>query len=68
MSRDEGGMAAVSPRDKSRKDGALSPVTSEKASPLSPPRGAPPDAPRSAGGDSLVRGKDLAVEGKVPEI
>jgi hypothetical protein len=33
------GMAAVSPRDKSRKDGALSPVTSEKATSLSPPRG-----------------------------
>jgi hypothetical protein len=30
------GMAAVSPRDKSRKDGALSPVTPEKASSLSP--------------------------------
>jgi len=29
------GMAAVSPGDKSRKDGALSPVTSEKASFLS---------------------------------
>jgi glycine/D-amino acid oxidase-like deaminating enzyme len=29
------GMAAASPRDTSRKDGALSPVTSEKASSLS---------------------------------
>ena len=47
------GMAAVSPRDKSRKDGALSPVTSEKASSLSPPSGGPPDASRSAGGGSL---------------
>jgi len=44
--------AAVSPRDKSRKDGALPPVTSEKASSLSP-LGGPPDASRSAGGDSL---------------
>jgi hypothetical protein len=32
--------AAVSPRDKSRKDGALSPVTPEKASSLSPHGGA----------------------------
>jgi hypothetical protein len=33
------GMAAVSPTDKSRKDGALSPVAPEKASSLSPPPG-----------------------------
>jgi hypothetical protein len=42
------GMAAVSPRDKSRKDGALPPVTSEKASTLSPIGGGhlmPPSLP-----------------------
>jgi hypothetical protein len=53
------GMAAVSPRDKSRKDGALSPVTSEKASSLSPHRWGPPDATRSAGGASLIQSSPL---------
>jgi hypothetical protein len=47
-------MVAVSPTDGSLKDGALSPVTSEKASSLSS-LGGPPDSSRSAGADSPVR-------------